>query len=246
MDQIYSAQESKLKKPLDLYYWPTPNGWKVSIALEEMRLPYRTVAVNINRGDQFEESFLKICPNNRIPAIKDYNGPGNKEICLFESGAILHYLALKTGSFIGDSDSDYHETMKWLMWQMGGLGPMAGQAHHFLIYAPNMDPPADLPYARERYKEEVKRLYTVLDKNLKTRDFVAGPFFSIADMAIWPWASLWRRQNQDINRFLNVKKWLDRCKSRPGVQHGRKLLQQERSKIEDDREAQNILFKKSY
>ena len=233
-------------KPIDLYYWPTPNGWKVSIALEEMRLPYRTIPIDISKGEQFQPSFLKISPNNRIPAIIDYTGPENEAISLFESGAILFYLARKTSSFLGDSDSDYYETMKWLMWQMGGLGPMAGQAHHFLKYAPNMDPPNIIPYAKERYKMEVKRLYTVLETNLDSRDFVAGSFFSVADMAIWPWASLWKRQDQDIVQFPNIENWLKRCNERPGVQKGRELLQDKRSKIESDKQAQNILFKKTF
>ena len=232
-----------MNKSIDLYYWPTPNGWKVSIALEEMELPYKVKLININLGDQFENDFLTISPNNRIPAIKDHHGPGGQPISLFESGAILHYLAIKTSSFLGSTKNDYHETLKWLMWQMGGLGPMAGQAHHFLRYAPNMDPPVNLPYAKTRYTREVHRLYTVLDNNLNRRDFVAGQFFSIADMAIWPWASLWRRQDQDINQFPNVKNWLERCKARPGVQRGRELFKEKRSTIEDDKKAQKILFK---
>ena len=134
--------------------------------------------------------------------------------------------------------------MKWLMWQMGGLGPMAGQAHHFLRYAPKMDPPMIISYAKDRYKMEVTRLYTVLEKNLKSRDFVAGSFFSVADMAIWPWASLWKRQDQDISLFPSIRIWLERCQDRPGVQKGRALLQDKRIKIEDDMEAQRILFKK--
>ena len=231
-----------MKKIIDLYYWPTPNGWKVSIALEEMNLPYKIYPVNINKGEQFKKNFLDIAPNNRVPAIKDHDGPENQAITLFESGAILHYLALKTSSFIGNNNSDYHETMKWLMWQMGGLGPMAGQAHHFLRYAPNMDPPADIPYAKNRYKLEVERLYGVLNENLMLRDFVAGQFFSIADMAIWPWATLWKRQDQDINKFPNIKNWLERCENRPGVQKGRTLLQNKRSRIENDKKAQKILF----
>lgn len=232
--------------PIDLYYWPTPNGWKVSIALEEMMLPYQTHAVNINKGEQFHPPFLEISPNNRIPAIIDHDGPDGQVISLFESGAILHYLGCKTSSFLGNTDVEYHETMKWLMWQMGGLGPMAGQAHHFLRYAPNMDPPNIVPYAKDRYKIEVKRLYTVLEKNLKSRDFVAGSFFSIADMAIWPWASLWKRQDQDISLFPCIKGWLERCRDRPGVQKGRSLLEEKRSKIEDDKQAQKILFQKSF
>ena len=231
-----------MKKSIDFYYWPTPNGWKVSIALEEMKLPYKTFPININKGDQFQDGFLEKFPNNRIPAITDYDGPENKPISLFESGAILHYLAIKTSSFLGDTSREYHETMKWLMWQMGGLGPMAGQAHHFLRYAPSMDPPANLPYAKNRYRLEVQRLYGVLEKNLQKRDFVAGQFFSIADMAIWPWASLWRRQDQELAEFPNIASWLERCKSRPGVQNGRKLLQEKRTLIETDKKAQKVLF----
>ena len=233
-----------MTKEIDFYYWPTPNGWKISIALEEMNLPYKTHLVNINKGDQFKKDFLNLSPNNRIPAIQDPDGPGGQEISLFESGAILHYLAKKTSSFIGSNDIEYHETMQWLMWQMGGLGPMAGQAHHFLRYAPNMDPPAIVPYAKDRYQREVHRLYSVLNSNLKARDFVAGHFFSIADMAIWPWASLWKRQSQNIDLFPNIKDWLERCESRPSVQNGRSLVQEKRSKIEDDKLAQETLFKR--
>ena len=208
-----------------------------------MLLPYQVNAIDINKGEQFQPSFLAISPNNRIPAIVDPDGPKNQPITLFESGAILHYLACKTSSFLGQNEIDYHETMKWLMWQMGGLGPMAGQAHHFLRYAPTMDPPHIIPYASNRYRIEVKRLYTVLENNLKFRDFVAGNFFSIADMAIWPWVSLWKRQDQDIELFPSIKTWLERCRDRPGVQKGRALLKEKRSKIEDDKQAQKILFR---
>ena len=240
--KISEPRELNLKNPIDFYYWPTPNGWKVSIALEEMQLPYETKLVNINKGDQFKKDFLKISPNNRIPAITDYEGPKGEQISLFESGAILHYLALKTSSYLGNNDADNHETVKWLMWQMGGLGPMAGQAHHFLRYAPNMTPSQDIPYAKNRYKYEVKRLYQVLETNLGGRDFVAGNFFSIADMAIWPWISLWRRQDQNIDLFPNIKSWSDRCKNRTAVQKGRDLLKQKRSNIEEDKNAHEILF----
>ena len=234
-----------MKKSIDFYYWPTPNGWKISIALEEMGLPYNLCPININKGEQFNKEFLKISPNNRIPAILDHKGPNGEQISLFESGAILQYLGQKTSLFIGKNYSELCEVNKWLMWQMGGLGPMAGQAHHFLRYAPNMNPPQIIPYAKERYRIEVKRLYSVLENNLTDRQFIAGNFFSIADMAIWPWASLWRRQDQDISRFPFLKSWLDRCKKRPGVQKGRSLMQEERSKIESDKEAQKILFPSS-
>ena len=228
---------------IELYYWPTPNGWKISIALEEMGLDYDLKIVNINRGEQFSEDFLQISPNNRIPAIVDHDGPNGKKISLFESGAILQYLGEKTSSFRGKNTEEHIEVNKWLMWQIGGLGPMAGQAHHFLKYAPNMSPPQILPYAKDRYKREVTRLYRILDTNLKDRQYVAGNFFSIADMAIWPWASLWRRQEQKIEDFPNLKKWLVLCKNRPGVNRGRALLQEKRGKIENDQKAQEILFK---
>ena len=229
-------------KKIELYYWPTPNGWKISIALEEMGLDYDVKVVNINRGEQFEEDFLKISPNNRIPAIIDHDGPSGKTISLFESGAILQYLGEKTASFRGSNQEERIEVNKWLMWQIGGLGPMAGQAHHFLKYAPNMKPPNIIPYAKDRYKREVNRLYRILNTNLKDRKYVAGNFFSIADMAIWPWASLWRGQGQEIENFPFLKKWLESCKNRPGVNRGRALLQEKRKKIEYDRRAQEILF----
>jgi GST-like protein len=231
-----------MSNKIELYYWPTPNGWKISIALEEMGLEYDVKIVDINKGRQFEKNFLKISPNNRIPAIVDYEGPNRERISLFESGAILQYLGKKTSSFIGSNEKDKIEVNKWLMWQIGGLGPMAGQAHHFLHYAPNMTPAQILPYAKDRYKNEVTRLYSVLNKNLKNRTYVAGNFFSIADMAIWPWASLWRRQEQKIEDFPYLQRWLNLCKTRPGVQRGRALLQEKRKKIEEDPKAQKILF----
>ncbi len=230
------------KNKIELYYWPTPNGWKISIALEEMGLDYDVKLININKGEQFQEDFLQISPNNRIPAIVDHDGPRGKTVTLFESGAILQYLGEKTSSFRGNSQEERIEVNKWLMWQIGGLGPMAGQAHHFLKYAPNMNPPNILPYAKARYKREVTRLYQILDTNLKDRQYVAGNFFSIADMAIWPWASLWRGQEQKIEDFPHLKEWLFLCKNRPGVTRGRALLQEKRKKIEYDPKAQEILF----
>ncbi|HEU0221289.1 MAG TPA: glutathione S-transferase N-terminal domain-containing protein [Paracoccaceae bacterium] len=227
--------------PIELFYWPTPNGWKIAIALEEMELPYEVRPVNITRGDQFDPDFLRIAPNNRMPAIIDPEGPDGEPISLFESGAILQYLGRKTGKFYGTTPREQAEIECWLMWQMGGVGPMAGQCHHFLSYAPSMDPPQVLPYAQERYRNEVNRLYGVLNKRLEDRDFVAGPC-SIADMAIWPWASLWERQGQDIAQFPNMKLWLDRMSVRPAVQVGRALGQELRSEIASDREAQKILF----
>ncbi len=227
---------------IDLYYWPTPNGWKISIALEEMQLPYRLHLVDIGAGDQFEESFLEISPNNRMPAIVDPEGPDGAPISVFESGAILQYLARKTGSFHGSNERERVAVEEWLFWQVGGLGPMAGQAHHFLKYAPAMEPPNDIPYAKDRYRNEVNRLYGVLDRRLEGRQFVAGDFYSIADMAIWPWASLWKGQEQDIGRFPNMKAWLDRCYARPAVQKGRALAKEKRGNLQDDKRAQQVLF----
>ncbi|MEL6236321.1 MAG: glutathione S-transferase N-terminal domain-containing protein [Pseudomonadota bacterium] len=227
--------------PIELYYWPTPNGWKISIALEEMGLPYEVKLINIGKGEQFAPDFLAIAPNNRMPAIVDPEGPDGAPIAIFESGAILQYLGRKTGQFLGETERERVEIEQWLMWQMGGVGPMAGQAHHFLRYAPSMEPPNDLPYAKDRYRNEVNRLYGVLDKRLADRDFVAGPY-SIADMAIWPWANGWENQEQDIEAFPNMKAWLARCWERPAVQAGRAVAKDMRGNLQTDREAQKILF----
>ncbi|WP_071796978.1 glutathione S-transferase N-terminal domain-containing protein [Natronohydrobacter thiooxidans] len=229
---------------IDLYYWPTPNGWKISIALEEMALPYQVHLVNINAGDQFNPDFLKIAPNNRMPAIVDHDGPDGAPISIFESGAILQYLARKTGQFYGATERDRVAVDQWLMWQMGGVGPMAGQAHHFLKYAPSLEPPQDLPYAKDRYQREVARLYGVLDRQLAQHEFVAGDFYSIADMAIWPWASLWEGQEQTLEDKPNLKRWLDAVGARAAVQRGRALGAELRSDAIKDREAQKILFGK--
>ena len=227
--------------PIDLYFWPTPNGYKVSIALREMDLPFEVKLVNIGAGEQFEPDFLEIAPNNRMPAIVDPEGPDGAPIAIFESGAILQYLARKTGRFNGESERERVEIEKWLMWQMGGLGPMAGQAHHFLRYAPSMEPPNDLPYPKDRYRREVARLYGVLDKRLADRDYVAGPY-SIADMAIWPWARGWENQEQVIGKFPNMAAWLDRVGARPAVQAGVALGAENRADLTTDRAAQKVLF----
>jgi GSH-dependent disulfide-bond oxidoreductase len=227
--------------PIDLHYWPTPNGWKVTIALHEMDLPYRLHLVDIGKGDQFRPEFLAIAPNNRMPAIVDPDGPDGAPVSIFESGAILTYLARKTGRFYGATERDRIEIEQWLFWQVGGVGPMAGQAHHFLNYAPKMEPPADLPYAKDRYRNEVSRLYGVLDRHLADRDFVAREY-SIADMAIWPWASLWKGQEQDIARFPHMAAWLDRVGERPAVKAGRAVAGELRRNVATDREAQRNLF----
>ena len=228
-------------KPIELYYWPTPNGWKITIALEEMGLPYNLHLIDIGAGDQFKPEFLKIAPNNRMPAIIDPEGPDGEPIAIFESGAILQYLARKTGKFGGTSERNRIEVDQWLMWQMGGLGPMAGQAHHFLKYAPAMEPPNDLPYAKDRYRNETGRLYGVLNRRLEGRDYVAGEF-SIADMAIWPWACLWENQEQDLADFPHMAAWLDRMYDRPAVKAGRAVAKEMRGNLQDNKKAQSVLF----
>jgi GSH-dependent disulfide-bond oxidoreductase len=227
--------------PIELYYWPTPNGWKITIALHEMDLPYNLNLVNIGRGEQFKADFLKIAPNNRMPAIVDPDGPDGQPISIFESGAILQYLGRKTGAFYGRSERERVEIEQWLFWQMAGVGPMAGQAHHFLRYAPTMEPPNVLPYAQDRYRNEVGRLYSVLNGRLADRDFVAGGY-SIADMAIWPWVNNWEGQQQDISRLPHLRAWLQRVGDRPAVQAGRAVGKDKRSDLTTDRAAQKILF----
>ncbi|UYV38460.1 glutathione S-transferase N-terminal domain-containing protein [Rhodobacteraceae bacterium D3-12] len=229
---------------IELYFWPTPNGWKASIALEEMGLPYQAKLINIGKGDQFAPAFLEIAPNNRMPAIVDPDGPGGAPVSVFESGAILQYLARKTGQFYGASERDRIAVEEWLMWQMGGVGPMAGQAHHFLKYAPVMEPPQVLPYAQDRYRNEVARLYGVLDRRLAEHEFVAGDFYSIADMAIWPWASLWEGQQQDLGDKPHLARWLDVVGTRPGVQRGRALHADLRKSPDKQKDSHGVLFGK--
>lgn len=198
---------------IDLHYWTTPNGHKVTIFLEEAGTPYRIVPVNISAGDQFKPDFLKIAPNNRIPAIVD-SAPsdGGAPISLFESGAILHYLAEKTGQFLPADIRGRTEVMQWLFWQMGGLGPMAGQNHHFVQYAPER-----IPYAIKRYVDETHRLYGVLDKQLADREFIARDY-SIADMACYPWIVSHERQQQNLDDFPHLKRWFHAIKARPAVE----------------------------
>ena len=203
---------------IDLYTAATPNGQKIHIMLEETGLEYRSQWVHIDRGEQFAPDFLAISPNNKIPAIVDHDGPGGREIALFESGAILLYLANKTGRFLPESPAERWETVQWLMWQMGGFGPMLGQAHHFNAYAPmRPDGAVVLPYAQERYTKEAARLYGVLDRRLEGRDYVAAAQYTIADMAIFPWCRLAGRQRQDLESFPNVKRWFDAIAARPAV-----------------------------
>ena len=228
---------------IDLYYWPTPNGWKISIALEEMELPYQVKTVNIGRGEQFEPGFLAISPNNRMPAIVDQDPEGGGEpISIFESGAILLYLADKTGRFIPDDPRGRVEVLEWLMWQMGGLGPMLGQNHHFRIYAPE-----PIPYGIERYTNETNRLYGVLDQRLEGRDYICGEY-SIADMACWPWIVPHERQGQKLEDFPNVHRWYEKMKTRPGLQRGFDVGLEIRQAMSSssssgmDEEAKKVLF----
>lgn len=218
---------------IDLYYWPTPNGHKISIAMEEMGLPYNLVPIDIGRGDQFAESFLAINPNHRIPAIVDPDGPGGEPFSLFESGAILVYLAEKTGRFMPSEPAARLRCLEWLMFQMGGIGPMFGQANHFIVYAPEK-----IPYAVDRYSNEVKRLFDVIDRRLARAEFLGGDY-SIADMAAFPWCRHYERYGVALDEFPNARRWLEACAARPGVQRGLDMLaEKRRSKpiTDDERE----------
>ena len=232
-----------MTKPIDLYFWPTPNGWKASIVLEELGLEYETHLINIGKGDQFKPDFLEISPNNRMPAIVDHDGPDGAPISIFESGAILQYLARKTGQLYGETERDRVAVDQWLMWQMGGLGPMAGQNHHFNKYAPQMG--EDLTYAKDRYTNETARLYKVLNTQLSKHEWVAGDFFSIADIACWGWASLWEGQKQTLEDKPDMARWLDACAARPGVHAGRALHADLRGGAERSKEQLDNMFKKT-
>lgn len=234
-----------MTQPIDLYYWPTPNGWKITIALEEMGLPYTVKWVDIGKGDQFAPAFLKIAPNNRMPAIVDPDGPDGAPISIFESGAILQYLARKTGTFCGASERERIAVDQWLMWQMGGLGPMAGQNHHFIKYAPGLETPQVLPYAQDRYRNETARLYRVLDTQLAENEYVAGDFYSIADMAIWPWTLNWKGQEQTLDDKPNVARWIDAVGQRPAARAGHAVGREQRDRVrtaEEKAEANRVMF----
>ena len=224
--------------PIELYFWPTPNGWKITILLEELGVPYNVNFVNIGAGDQFKPEFLAISPNNRMPAIVDPEGPGGLPISVFESGAILQYLGRKFGQFYPADERERVAVDEWLMWQMGGFGPMLGQNHHFSNYAPEK-----IPYAIQRYQNETHRLYGVLDKRLEGRDFVADAY-SIADMAIVGWARSWKNQHIDIDEFPNVKRWFDAMMARPAVARAVLVGKEEREKMQlaTDKNAQSVLF----
>ena len=231
--------------PITLWYWPTPNGWKISIALEEMDMAYEVRPVNIGRGEQFTPEFQAVSPNGRMPAITDPDGPDGQPLSIFESGAILQYLGNKSGQFYPSDIRARAEVDQWLFWQVGGLGPMAGQTHHFRQYAPAMiNDQRQLAYGVHRYTNEVHRLYGVLDRRLSDRDYVAGDY-SIADMAIWPWI-LPSAQGQNLNEFPHLKAWHERVGARPAVQKGRALCEDLRANLssagKDADEARRLLF----
>ncbi len=224
---------------IEVFSWPTPNGHKVHIMLEECGLPYRVIPVNIGSGDQFKPDFLAISPNNKIPAITDPDGPDGQPISLFESGAILIYLAGKTGKFLPKTDRARYEVLEWLMFQVGGVGPMLGQAHHFRMYAPQK-----LDYAIERYSNEAKRLYGVIDRQLARSRHIAGQDYSIADIAIFPWLRSWQNQGIVLDDYPHLKKWFEAIAERPAVQRGVKVLAELRKPITDDK-AREVLFGKT-
>ena len=231
--------------PIELWYWPTPNGWKVSIALEEMGLAYEMKPVNIGAGEQFTPEFQAISPNGRMPAIVDPDGPGGEPISIFESGAILQYLGNKSGKFYPADVRQRVEIDQWLFWQVGGLGPMAGQTHHFRQYAPAIiKDQRQIAYGVRRYTDETHRLYGVMDRRLADRAYLAGEY-SIADMAAWPWV-LPALQGQDLEHFPNLKAWVERVGERPGVKAGRALGDEMRKNLAASgkaaEEARKVLF----
>jgi len=221
---------------IELYSWPTPNGHKVHIMLEETGLPYEVHAVDIGAGAQFDKAFLAISPNNRIPAIVDTESAAGKPLSVFESGAILLYLAEKTGKFLPKDLRGRYEVIQWLMFQMGGIGPMLGQVHHFRAYAPE-----PIPYAIDRYTNEAGRLYGVVDRRLADRPFIAGDY-SIADMAIFPWLRSWERQGVNIADYPNLKRWFDTIAGRPAVERGVKVLSDLSRSGPMDEKQREILF----
>jgi GST-like protein len=221
---------------IQVYSWATPNGHKVHIMLEECALPYNVVAVDIGTGDQFKPDFLAISPNNKIPALVDPDGPDGKPISLFESGAILLYLAGKTGRFMPADTRGKYDVLQWLMFQMGGVGPMLGQAHHFRNYAPEK-----LPYAIDRYTNEAKRLYRVMNDRLANSRYIAGAQYTIADIAIFPWLRSWKNQGIDWSDYPHLKGWFDEIAARPAVMRGVEVLANRRRPLMDDK-ARSVLF----
>jgi len=226
---------------IEVFSWPTPNGHKVHIMLEECGLPYRAIPVNIGAGDQFKPEFLKISPNNKIPAITDPQGPDGKPISLFESGAILVYLAAKTGKFMPASDRAKYEVLQWLMFQMGGVGPMLGQTHHFRMYAPEK-----LEYAIKRYSNEARRLYGVIDRRLSQSAWLGGADYSIADIATFPWLRSWENQGIVLADFPHLQAWFNKISERPAVQRGVKVLADLRRPITGDKEREILFGKTQY
>jgi GSH-dependent disulfide-bond oxidoreductase len=226
------------QRPIELHIWPTPNAFKITIFLEEAGLPYEVKLVNIGKGEQFKPDFLKIAPNSRMPAIVDPDGPAGEPISVFESGAILQYLGRKTGKFYPADERKRTLVEQWLMWQMGGLGPMCGQAHHFRQYAPEK-----IEYAINRYTNEVNRLYGVLNRQLEGKDYIAGEF-SIADMASFPWVRPYERQGQKLEDFPHLKAWFERVGSRPAVQRAVEVGKDAQGTVDlsKDKDAQNVLF----
>ncbi len=222
---------------IDCYTWPTPNGHKVHIMLEETGLAYDIHAVDIGAGDQFEPEFLKISPNNKMPAIVDPDGPGGGPYSVFESGAILMYLADKTGQFLPKEPRAYWDTVQWLMFQMGGVGPMLGQAHHFRNYAPEK-----IPYAIDRYTNEASRLYGVIDRRLGESEWLAGPDYTIADMATFPWLRSYENQGQDLDDYPKLKAWFERINARPAVERALQVLADRRRSGPIDDKQREILF----
>ena len=225
---------------IHLYFWATPNAYKVSIMLEELNMPYQVIPIHIGKGDQFTESFLKISPNNKIPAIVDDEGPAGNPYSVFESGAILMYLANKAKSNLLPTDPEkYYSVLQWLMFQMGSMGPMLGQAHHFRKYAPEQ-----LPYAIDRYTNEATRLYGVMDKRLEQTQYLGGEEYSIADIAIYPWLRAHKWQGQNLNDWPNIQRWYSDVRSRPAVQRGLAVLAEkvDRSGIKPSGERWQNLF----
>jgi GSH-dependent disulfide-bond oxidoreductase len=230
---------------IDVYFWPTPNGYKVTVMLEELGLKYNIVLVNIGRGDQFTPEFLKVSPNNRMPAIIDSEGPGGKPFAIFESGAILMYLAEKYGKLMPSETRGKYEVIEWLMFQMASVGPMLGQAHHFRLYAPEK-----LPYAIDRYTNEARRIYNVIDKRLSEAAYLAGEY-SIADIAVYPWLVPHNMQGQNLDDTPNLKRWYEEVHNRPAMQRGFAVMAEEVAKMREaaaarqrphDQESWNNLF----
>ena len=227
-----------MPRTIDLYYWPTPNGKKITIFLEEVGLPYNLMPVDITAGEQFDEEFLRISPNNKMPAIVDSEGPNGEPISVFESGAILLYLAEKTGRFMPSSPRQRYEALQWLMFQVSSVGPMLGQAHHFRGYAPE-----EIPYAVDRYTNEAARLYGVMDSRLSEVEYFIDDDYSIVDMAIYPWVASHKRQGQRIEDFPNLRRWYEAMGKRPAVRRAMEVGEELRRPIEDlDEEARDVLF----